>query len=340
MRRPGVGACRRSGFRGVGGAVAAAVAPGAPTISGTVTTGGTLTIAAGTPAGTAPVTYTLYRDGVSAGAVTDGYTFTANDVGPLALTVKASNAAGTSAASNALTWGGVAALSPDLLYDERGQTGSPISQIDDQSAGGTYDATQPTGGKQPAASTVNSLASPDYSAASAQWMAAASGTGWPGITGSATDFSLVFAIDNTGKTPGADSATVYTQPAITSSSDGSGLGLMWSLTGPQAYVYDGAYKKTNRLTAAVGRHILHVKLVGGTLSISLDGGPEDTVACGAMVGGGGGGIVARFGANWNAAIGFDGKMPCVFARGPSLTTDEAEDLIAFLAWKYAVQLGA
>lgn len=325
---------RKAGFAPLGSG-AKLVVPGAPTISGTVTVGGTLVIVAGTPVGSPVGTYLLYRDAVLVGAVVSGYTYVAADIGP-ALTVKATNAAGTSAASNSLTWAGDAALSPDVLYDQRGQTGSPISQIDDQSAGGTYDATQAVAILRPAASTVNSLAAPDYDAAAVTYMVAAGGTGWPGILGAADDFSILFVIDNTGETPGADNATVYTQPAITASSDGSGLGLMWSLTGPQAYVYDGAYKSTARITAAVGRHILHLKLVGGTLSLALDGAAPVTVACGAMVGGGGPGIVARFGANWNALIGFDGEIAYVFGRSASLTTDEAEDLTAYAAWKYAV----
>ena len=131
MRRPGVGWARRTGARGIGGG---APAPGAPTISGTVTIGGTLTIVAGT--GPAPASYTLYRDGVSAGTVVDGYTYVAADIGPT-LTVKAV-AGGTSPASNSLAFDDVVYFNSEgarAIYDAADVTlsGSDIATVTDRS---------------------------------------------------------------------------------------------------------------------------------------------------------------------------------------------------------------
>lgn len=73
--------------------------PSAPTISGTVLAGNTLTITPGGGGGTVS-SYTLYRSGVSAGTVSSGYTFVAADIGTI--TVRAVGPGGTSSDSNSL----------------------------------------------------------------------------------------------------------------------------------------------------------------------------------------------------------------------------------------------
>jgi len=67
-------------FRPHIGSVAFVAAPGAPSISGAPTIGGTLTITPG--AGPAPTSFHLIRDGVDVGVVANGYTYVAEDVGP------------------------------------------------------------------------------------------------------------------------------------------------------------------------------------------------------------------------------------------------------------------
>lgn len=107
--------------RGAGSASSGSVGvrPAAPTISGTVTIGGTLTVTPGTAGVPSIQTFRLYRDGLSAGAIASPYTYVAADIGP-SLTVTTINAAGESDASNTLTWAGVAAslASGNILRDE------------------------------------------------------------------------------------------------------------------------------------------------------------------------------------------------------------------------------
>lgn len=81
------------------GSTAAFAPPGAPTISGTPSVGGTMTIASG--GGGPHTSYSLYRGGVLVGTITTPYTYVVADVGP-ALTVKDVGPGGTSAASNTL----------------------------------------------------------------------------------------------------------------------------------------------------------------------------------------------------------------------------------------------
>lgn len=92
-----------------GGGAPPLLAPSAPTIAGTITIGGTLTITPG--AGGGPVTSNrLLRNGVDVGAVVSGYTYTAQDIAidgitlVTALTVEAVGPGGTSAPSNALAY--------------------------------------------------------------------------------------------------------------------------------------------------------------------------------------------------------------------------------------------
>lgn len=133
--------------------------PGAPTISGTVTIGGTLTITPG--AGGPTTSYTLYRDGVSAGTVVSGYTYVAADIGP-SLTVTATGPGGTSAASNALVYSLVADLGAKLRGYFRGDmgitlSGSNVTTWADQSGNG-LDLSQGTAILQPTMTTINGRA--------------------------------------------------------------------------------------------------------------------------------------------------------------------------------------
>ncbi len=142
-RQLGVGS-----FRGIGGvAIAAAgAAPGAPTISGTVTIGGTLNIVAGTGTTTS---YALYRDGVSAGAVVSGYTYLAADIGP-SLTVRALGPGGTSAASNAVAYDPVAVTAVFEVFSIRALAPGAVTTMTGLKAG--IAMTQAVAGSRPTAS--------------------------------------------------------------------------------------------------------------------------------------------------------------------------------------------
>ena len=196
FRRPGVGAGRRIGARAIGGNNL--LAPGAPTISaaGGVSIGQALTIAAGTPVGNPIGTYLLYRDGVSAGAVVSGYTYVAADIAAAALTVRATNAIGTSVDSNALAWAGILSAFGSMLTcwdNEAGQTGSPVDAWVNQqtSAAANWTATlttRPSTGRR-----INSLAAPDFDGTNDKMVSASSMTSF--IVATKMYFSGVLLID-------------------------------------------------------------------------------------------------------------------------------------------------
>ncbi len=156
-RRGGSGNARRAGFRGLAGILN--VLPGIPTISGTVSIGNALTITPNAQPGVPAGTYVLCRDGVSAGAVVSGYTFESADVGR-SLTVRATNAAGTSGDSNALTWAMPSGLKRQ--HNENGQTvATGVSSWVDQAPVPGTALTQATGTKQPPQITVASKSVPN-----------------------------------------------------------------------------------------------------------------------------------------------------------------------------------
>lgn len=119
--------------------------PSAPVIStASFTIGGTITWSA-VPGATS---YTLYRDGVSAGTVTSPYTIVAADVGP-SITVKAVNSAGSSAASNTLAYAlPTASIAADYDATHVTLTSSRVSAVLNQVGGGA-DLTNGVAGSRP-----------------------------------------------------------------------------------------------------------------------------------------------------------------------------------------------
>jgi len=111
-----------------------------------VTLGGTITW----PAVAGATSYTLYRDGASAGTVTSPYTEVAADLGYRALTMKSVGPGGTSVASNTLRWNPTALVE---IFDLTTLTPGAITTITGRKAG--FAPTQAVSGQRPVASATS-----------------------------------------------------------------------------------------------------------------------------------------------------------------------------------------
>jgi hypothetical protein len=181
------------------GGGASLAAPGAPTISASDTVpiiGGTLTIVAG--AGAAPTSYRLYRDGVLSGTVVDGRRFVDLDVGS-SLTVTAVNAAGESAASNALQFlpSSLSGCVLDQLADSDQITlaSTKVTTWNDRSSQNN-DTTQGTDANRPTIETINGKDAVRFTIAGATRLRKTSLTGLGGTSPELTQGYALQAVGN------------------------------------------------------------------------------------------------------------------------------------------------
>lgn len=265
----------------VGRGGAAVLPPSAPTIAvtggGPLVKGSTITITRGATGG-APSAYLLYRGGVLVGTVANLDAFDTPDCGP-AITVVATNAAGTSAKSNALITditlipGVTCYLKSDVVTTSAGV----VTAQADQSGHGN-DFTRTTGATGPPyPSTINGVLAPRYNDGShemsttktvADFFSAANGwiccVIWPSTVtaaAAATGASII------GSTDGAFNLTLWdsagTKKVSMTSTDGVDAG-----AATQTIVVDTA--------SASGCHLVTARKTGTTLGISVDQAAETT----------------------------------------------------------------
>lgn len=268
--------------RGIGGGGAVLGAPGEPTISGTVEIGSTLTIAAG--GGGAPTSYRKLLGGVDQGAVVNGYTFTADDIGPT-ITVIARNAAGDSAASNTLRLESLLDLSapPDAFYDRSGLTlvsTTHVSAQADGSGNGHTSMSQGTDANRPryaddGSAYIGGVPAIRYDGAG-YWMA---GPTIANLLSDASQYWMLVPIRYTGTgIIAATDTTIFNGQCVVGS---DGRHLLLALYSVSSVNQAGFWATTTTLKAAddpcaVGSRLIRCRKNGTTVGVVVDGATEAT----------------------------------------------------------------
>lgn len=280
--------------------------------------------------------YTWFRNGVSAGAVTSPLDVSFGDIGPT-LTLKANNAAGSSPASNALSFAGVESLlAPKALLDERGQTvvSTSVSAWLDESIANTL-VTFVNGGVAPTASTINGHAAPHFDGTSTMQSAHKINL----ATGSGA-FDILVVIDTTGETRAADNATVYQQGAIVSGDVARKL-IACTTSGLQGAALpngSGTWTKTAYHQFDEGVAVVRFTYDGSALlAISANGDDPTTAAFTGAVDTGDT-TYTRLAANFNATHFWPGKIGEVVMRDSQLSTNDWLTTLAFLSWKFGAMM--
>ncbi len=217
-----------------------------------------------------------------------------------------------------------------LWLDQRDQTlvSGKVSAWGDQSPAGTADLSQATAGLRPDGTTsVNGWAAPTFDGIDDWELLAVAWTAVMGTVGG----RLLVVIDNTGVTPGADNASIHSEPAILCSTASTGYVLAWSTSGPRANAYDGAHHVTSRIAMGVGLHLLDMWVDGAGINLKCDDTAATPAATGAVVHTGS----AVVGRNWSNAAFFGGKIGSFVGMTPDASASEVSAARAYLRAKYA-----
>lgn len=318
---------RRAGVRVSTGAAYIAP-PSAPVISGTVTIGGTLTITPG--AGGGPVTsYTLYRDGVSAGTITSPYTPVRADVYPT-LTVKAVGPGGTSAASNTLTWAVPAGRTTQ--FAAAGISGSPIdSWANAGSAGGSVSATLTT---RPAQATINGLTCADFDGSNDVM------TGGPALSNiikSDGSRYTVCAVMRPDALTGASTSGFNMRAMVADATNGVFYPILTDTSG----ILGGHFQVTDHKTAEIAVSAGTVYYVevsyDGTNIVMRCNGTSQSVAAGSIATLTG---LLKLGANYASAVFIDATLAEMWIFNVKLSSGDLADCQAYLLNRFPSAVAA
>ena len=218
-----------------------------------------------------------------------------------------------------------------LWLDERGQSATAWA---DNSPAANSLVDGGVGHRPTTGGTVGGLAALAFNPADPDYLLGPAGVGSAAYV-STTGARILCVVDNTGKTPAADQAGTHLEPTIITLavSTAGYIGLAWSISGPRAYAYDGAFKPTARASAPVGAYLLDIQLSGGTLSLRK--GNEAAVTVGSVGALASAGTRLAVGCNYALASpgGFDGKIPAVFVINDACT-DLGNALRAYIGAKW------
>lgn len=226
-------------------------------------------------------------------------------------------------------------LAPELLLDERGLTvGTGYSAWANQgTAGGN--ATQGTAGKQPGtARTINGLAAPDFDGTDDSMLTSLAASAY--MTTTQFEFAIVCQIDALPATAPPAANVWYNSPSVINTVTSSAFGLpltqygIRSGTGNSPYAV-GPYMP---LYADGLPHLIQMRLVGGSVYMSIDNAEERTMSLGAATT-----LTAgiRLGANFADTAFANCAIATVFCRKTVLTATEREQVRDFLISKYAIE---
>lgn len=226
-------------------------------------------------------------------------------------------------------------LSPELLLDERGQTiATGVSSWANQgTAGGA--ATQGTGANQPAQTTINGHACPNFDGTNDSLTTTVPASDF--ATTTEYEILTVVKVDTlSGSVPAAASAWYNDRSIFQSATPGNAaIGLVSTRYGVAAGKGTSPWDRSMVGPAYNDGlpHIVSQRYVGGNLITSIDGGPERSKAATTSTPLGG---FLNIGVNYGGAAPFDGQIATLFARKTVLTTEERAAAIAYLANKYGV----
>lgn len=338
-RRGQMGIVRRGARGNGGGRSIATIPPAAPTISGTVTIGGTLTI---TPGGGGPATsFAEYLNGVATGrSVTAtgapvSYTVVAPDITGQNIDFRAVNAAGTSGASNTVAWVGIAAaLSGErFIADETNFVGSPIDNWNNQvaSAYPNYDGTTTT---RPATGrTINGYAAADFDGTDDVLVphSNASLTSFGSLT-AYTTWAVVLVDAVTG------TSTDYRNNEQICASTTNGFAMRFGFRKNGAVYtagtghYDGAFKQCVDTISLGTATLLRCRYDGTNIYLQVGSNAEVSVAAGTIAGAD---ITVKLGTRYTStAPFFDGLLACLVAS--NVNEANRDDVSAYLRNKYGL----